>query len=240
MLELCFQAWLCYVDGKEEFLWGAADTDAVLTQEELALGNVALSKPACATQASCSHADGLASSSSRLRLLWHVFSTVLQHLSSSVTPQHTQVPLNPPIWWLVVPGMGGWWKRREFTALYCFWFLQLLWGFHTRRDLRDILQMPHSTVRPHRCITWCARSIMSSHACLVAHGKWGKLRAGKNFIVLGWKPRHKDTLPANLFSVHTSSLRYCCENTHSYQTQHFILSSSAVSRNQNALFFLTL
>ena len=74
--------------------------------------------------------------------------------------------------------------------------------------------MPHSTVHPHSCITWHARSIMSFNACLIAHGKWGKLRADKNSTVLCWKLRHKDKLSPTSFSIHKSSFQYCCETIH--------------------------
>lgn len=74
--------------------------------------------------------------------------------------------------------------------------------------------MPRSTEPPHRCITWRARSIMSFNTCLVAHGKWGKLRAGKHFTVLCWKLRHKDRLSPTPFSIRKSSLQYCCEKIH--------------------------
>lgn len=58
-------------------------------------------------------------------------------------------------------------ERGDCSSPYIAPELQLQ-GFLTRRNPRDILHMPHSSVHPYCCIIWHARSIMSFNACLVA------------------------------------------------------------------------
>lgn len=121
----------------------------------------------------------------------------------------------------------GWWKSGVFIVLYCSWAMQLLQGFLTRSNPRDILQMPCNFVHPYCCITWHVRSIMSFNACLIAQPhpqKVRKIESWQIFHSIMLTMRHKSSLQHPSQYVRMSFTTGVKKYVQNYQRWHFILS----------------